>query len=363
MVPVSIIIPCYNERNTLSVCIDRIQNITDENLTIEIIIVDDGSRDGSKEIAEDLSRKHKNIKTFFHEENRGKGAALRTGFKNAVGGIIAVQDADLEYDPKDLKKLIALVQEDKADVVIGSRFLPSGEHRVLYFWHSLGNRFLTFMSNMLTDLNLSDMESCYKVFRKDVIQSIEIEEDRFGFEPEIIAKISKKRPRVYEMGISYSGRTYEEGKKINFKDGFWALYCILRYNAYNASFPLQVFCYLPLLIFSSLCGTAVFTLLKYFQLEFMISSTPAFVIFSTILSFATNILIFPIQNRDFPIILSVFHIMIIGVALAINWTVISLCRASVETDVSAVLTGYLVTSIWIFTLYRFAYNTLLRKGH
>ncbi len=362
MATASIIIPCYNEGSTLSVCIDRIQNIADENLTIEIIIVDDGSSDGSKDIAENLSRRHKNIKALFHDKNQGKGAALRTGFKKATGDIVAVQDADLEYDPKDLKKLITLIREDKADVVIGSRFLTGGEHRVLYFWHSLGNRFLTFMSNMLTDLNLSDMESCYKVFRKDIIQGIEIQENRFGFEPEIIAKISKKRPRIYEMGISYSGRTYEEGKKINAKDGFWALYCILRYNTYNAPFPLQFFCFLPLLIVSSLCGAVVFALLNQFHFELLATTIPAFIVFAATQSIATNILIFPIHDHESPLILSVFHTVIIGIALAIDLAVISLCRGSASPGLSAVLTGYLVTSLWLYMSYRFVFNTRPRKG-
>lgn len=363
MATASIIIPCYNEVSTLSVCIDRIQNIADENLTIEIIIVDDGSSDGSKDIAENLSRRHKNVKALFHDKNQGKGAALRTGFKKAAGDILAVQDADLEYDPQDLKKLINLIREDKADVVIGSRFLTGGEHRVLYFWHSLGNHFLTFMSNMLTDLNLSDMESCYKVFRKDIIQGIEIQENRFGFEPEIIAKISKKSPRIYEMGISYSGRTYKEGKKINTKDGFWALYCIFRYNAYNAPFPLQFFCFLPLLILSSLCGAVVFALLDQFQLELLAITIPAFIVFAAIQSFATNILIFPIHDHESHLILYVFHTVIIGIALAIDLAVISLCRGAASPGLSAILTGYLVTSLWLYMSYRFVFNTRPRKGH
>ena len=205
-------------------------NISDENFTIEIIIVDDGSSDGSKDIAENLSRRHKNIKALFHDKNQGKGAALRTGFKKAAGDILAVQDADLEYDPQDLKKLINLIREDKADVVIGSRFLTGGEHRVLYFWHSLVNHGLTLLSNLLTNLNLTDMEVCYKVFRREVLEQIEIEENRFGFEPEITAKVARLGCRIYEVGVSYSGRTYEEGKKIGFRDGFWAVWCILKYN-------------------------------------------------------------------------------------------------------------------------------------
>ena len=191
-----------------------------------------------------LERSHVEIKVLRHEENSGKGAALRSGFKVAIGDYVAVQDADLEYDPNDLKRLIVPLIEDKADVVFGSRFLSTGVHRVLYFWHYLGNRFLTFLSNMFTDLNLTDMETCYKVFRRNVIQSIDVKENRFGFEPEIVAKVAQMRLRIYEMGISYYGRTYAEGKKIGVKDGFRALYCIFRYNAHVAPLPIQLLLYL-----------------------------------------------------------------------------------------------------------------------
>jgi glycosyltransferase involved in cell wall biosynthesis len=176
---------------------------------------------------------------LHHDYNRGKGAALRTGFQHATGNFVAVQDADLEYDPQDLKRLLGPLRDGVADAVFGSRFLSHGAHRVLYFWHYLGNALLTFLSNMLTDLNLTDMETCYKVFRRDVIQSITIEEDRFGVEPELVAKVAQQRLRIYEMGISYYGRTYEEGKKIGIKDGFRALYCIFHYNAHRAPLPIQ----------------------------------------------------------------------------------------------------------------------------
>ena len=362
MATASIIIPCYNEGSTLSACINRIQKIADKDLTIDIIIVDDGSSDGSREIAEKLSDTHNNIKTLIHKNNQGKGAALRTGFKEATGEIIAVQDADLEYDPQDLKKLITLIREDKADVVIGSRFLTGGEHRVLYFWHSLGNRFLTFMSNMLTDLNLSDMESGYKVFKREIIQDIEIQENRFGFEPEIIAKISKKHPRVYEMGISYSGRTYEEGKKINAKDGFWALYCIFRYNAHCAPLPLQLLCFLPIVLASSLCGAAVFALLHHFQIGLLAAAIPAFIVFAAIQSFATKMLIFSDHDHGSRLILSLLHIFIIGIALAIDLAITTTWRSSTSPGLSAVLAGYFVTSIWLYVSYRFLFNTRQSSG-
>ena len=240
----SIVIPCYNEEKTLEKCVDSVLGIQDEAIALEIIIVDDCSKDRSYEIAKELEGRHPEISVVQHSKNQGKGAALRTGFQFAHGDYIAVQDADLEYDPNDLKKLLNPLKEGKADVVLGSRFLSTGVHRVLYFWHSLGNRFLTLLSNMFTDLNLTDMETCYKVFRSDVIKKIPIQEDRFGFEPEIVAKVAHLRLRIYEMGISYYGRTYAEGKKIGMKDGFRALYCIFRYNAHRAPLPVQFLFYL-----------------------------------------------------------------------------------------------------------------------
>ena len=233
-VKLSVVIPCYNEEKTLRNCVKRVLGIAGESLSLEVLIVDDCSRDGSLEIARELEREYPEVSVLRHETNKGKGAALRMGFRAATGDFVAVQDADLEYDPMDLKRLLLPLIEGRADVVLGSRFLSLGAHRVLYFWHSLGNKFLTFVSNMFTDLNLTDMETCYKVFNRAVIQSINIEEDRFGFEPEIVAKVANMRLRVYEMGISYYGRTYEEGKKIGAKDGFRAIYCIFRYNLHRA---------------------------------------------------------------------------------------------------------------------------------
>jgi dolichol-phosphate mannosyltransferase len=226
----SLVIPCYNEEETLAACVESVLAIEDRLLRLELIIVNDCSTDGSLEVANRLKLTHPRIQVFSHERNQGKGAALRTGFAHATGDFVVVQDADLEYSPRDLKRLIVPLVEGDADVVFGSRFLSSDTHRVLYFWHSLGNQFLTFLSNMLTDLNLTDMETCYKVFRKEVLQGINLRSNRFGFEPEITAKISKGKWRIYEVPISYAGRTYEEGKKITWKDGVQALWCIFRYN-------------------------------------------------------------------------------------------------------------------------------------
>jgi glycosyltransferase involved in cell wall biosynthesis len=241
-VKLSIVIPCFNEEKTIKECVERVLEIADDNLSLELIIVDDHSTDNSYSIARKLEINHPEIKIIRHEKNSGKGAALRSGFKMATGDFVAVQDADLEYDPVDLKRLLIPLVQGDADVVLGSRFLSTGFHRVLYFWHYMGNRFLTFLSNMFTDLNLTDMETCYKVFRREIIQDIDIKENRFGFEPEIIAKIAQRRLRIFEMGISYRGRTYEEGKKIGVKDGFRTLYCIFRYNAHKAPLPIQL-CY------------------------------------------------------------------------------------------------------------------------
>ena len=242
-VKLSVVIPCYNEQNTLETCVNRVVAIQDDTLEVELIIVDDCSKDNSHEIAGNLARRVPGLLLLRHEQNKGKGAALRTGIARATGDFVAIQDADLEYDPMDLKKLLIPLRNGDADVVIGSRFASSEFRRVLYFWHSIGNSFLTLLSNMLTDLNLTDMESCYKVFRRDIIQSIQIEEDRFGFEPEVVAKVAQKRLRIFEIGISYRGRTYAEGKKISMRDGWRALYCILKYNVPTAPAFIQFFFY------------------------------------------------------------------------------------------------------------------------
>jgi glycosyltransferase involved in cell wall biosynthesis len=221
----SVIIPCYNEQGTIASLIAMVQA---SPWVQEIIVVDDGSQDKSREILEAISDPQ--VRVIMHSVNQGKGAALRTGFSHATSDFVIVQDADLEYDPSEYPLVLEPLLDNRADVVFGSRFLSGRPHRVLYFWHSLGNRFLTLMSNMFTDLNLTDMETCYKCFRREVIQAIDIEEDRFGFEPEITAKLAKLHLRIYEVGISYSGRTYDEGKKIGWRDGVRAIYCIVRYS-------------------------------------------------------------------------------------------------------------------------------------
>ncbi len=275
-VKLSIVIPCYNEEKLLEESVKRVLEIADDKLSLELVIVNDCSTDNSLAVAEKLAQNYPEIKLLKHEKNQGKGAALRTGFKNVTGEFVAIQDADLEYDPMDLRKLLVPLVEDDADVVLGSRFLSTGTHRVLYFWHSMGNRFLTFLSNMFTDLNLTDMETCYKIFRRDVIEQIEIEENRFGFEPEIVAKVAQMRLRIFEMGISYYGRTYAEGKKIGAKDGFRAIYCIIRYNANKAPVGLQFLVYFVIGAVAALSNLLIFLLL-YRQMGVHIAAPIAFV--------------------------------------------------------------------------------------
>jgi glycosyltransferase involved in cell wall biosynthesis len=223
----SVVIPCYNEARTIRALVDRVRAAPGPDK--EIIIVDDGSRDGTRDVLRTQIAPLVD-RIIYHEVNRGKGAALRSGFAVATGDLVIPQDADLEYDPQEYPKLIGPILAGKADVVFGSRFLGGEPHRVLYFWHMVGNKLLTLLSNMATNLNLTDMETCYKVFRREVLQKITIEENRFGFEPEITAKVARLGVPIYEVGISYSGRTYADGKKIGWRDGFRALWAIFKYN-------------------------------------------------------------------------------------------------------------------------------------
>ncbi len=226
----SVVIPVYNEIETIDEILQRVKAV-DVGMEKEIVLIDDCSTDGSREHLQEIEREEaeNNIKIFYHEKNQGKGAALRTGFQHVTGDVTLIQDADLEYDPNEYPQLLRPILDGRADVVYGSRFL-GGPHRVLFFWHYTANRFLTFLSNILTNLNLTDMETCYKVFKTELLKEIPLKSDRFGFEPEITAKIAKRKYRIYETPISYSGRDYSEGKKINWKDGVAALLHIIRYR-------------------------------------------------------------------------------------------------------------------------------------
>lgn len=252
---ISIVIPVYNEEQTLKVILEKVEQVLlPAGLEREVVIVNDCSTDGTAELLKTLEKEGRRI--FHHEVNKGKGAALRTGYKQCSGDIVIVQDADLEYDPNEYTKLLQPIIDGKADVVYGSRFMGGEPHRIVYFWHSIGNKMLTLASNMFTDLNLTDMETCYKVFRKEVIDKIELEEDRFGIEPEVTAKIAelakKENLSIYEVGISYYGRTYNEGKKIGMKDGFRAAWCIWKYNTTTAAKVIKYFCHGLIVAFTQL---------------------------------------------------------------------------------------------------------------
>jgi glycosyltransferase involved in cell wall biosynthesis len=236
MPTLSVIIPAYNEENTIVTILSQVSDVNLGDVGLEMVVVDDCSSDRTGEIVLDWQRAHPEVRINYtrHEVNKGKGAALHTGIAQATGDYIIVQDADLEYDPREFVLLLEPLREGHADVVYGSRFMGGKPHRILFFWHSLGNKFLTFLSNMFTNLNLTDMETCYKLFRADIVKGLDLKEHRFGFEPEVTAKISRiNKIRIYEVGISYYGRTYAEGKKIGWRDGFRAIWCIVKYNVWS----------------------------------------------------------------------------------------------------------------------------------
>ena len=280
-VKLSLVVPCYNEEKTLSGIVQRVLSLRSENLKLEIIIVDDCSKDKSWETAQALAAKHPEITLAKHEVNQGKGAALRTGFLKATGDFVGIQDADMEYNPADYLVMLEPLMDGRADVVYGSRYLKPDTRRVLYFWHSCMNKFLTFTSNMFTDLGITDMETCYKLFKREVIQAIapRLKENRFGFEPEVTTYIAEAKVRVYECAISYDPRTFEEGKKIGWKDGLRALYCIMHYGACNAPIPMQLIIYFFIGAASALVNLASFALLlNIFRTDLYWAITGAYIV-------------------------------------------------------------------------------------
>ena len=340
-VKLSLVIPCYNEEKTLESCVDKVIEIADEFLELELIIVDDCSKDKSREVAKKIADRIPGVVLRHHDVNQGKGAALRTGIQHATGDFVGIQDADLEYDPWDLKRLIVPLVKGEADVVLGSRFLSHGYHRVLYFWHSQGNRFLTFLSNMLTDLNLTDMETCYKIFRREVIQSIKIEENRFGFEPEVVAKIAAERLRIYEMGISYHGRTYAEGKKIGAKDGFRALYCILKYNLHRAPLIVQFAFYVLIGGLSAIVNLILFLAL-YKTLGITTATLTAFFVAAAVNYYLSTLILFRRTARWKSAMEIVLFLVVVGVVSVVD---LYSTRFFVTVGLGAVLAKVLATAI------------------
>jgi glycosyltransferase involved in cell wall biosynthesis len=272
----SLIIPCYNEENTLEACVAKVLELSSSDLRLQIIVVDDCSKDRSAVIAAQLAARHPEVVFLKHQKNLGKGGAIKTGLARATGDYIGIQDADLEYDPMDYRTLLKPIRENRADVVFGSRYLRTDERRVLYFWHTWMNRTLTTLSNMLTNLDITDMETCYKLFKREIIQGIHLRENGFGFEPEVTAKIAQTRCRVYECAIRYRPRTHEEGKKINWKDGLWALYCILHYGGSAAPLPIQILVYFLIGAVCALFNILAFKLLVLSDVSFEAAIVAAF---------------------------------------------------------------------------------------
>lgn len=272
----SLIIPCYNEERTLASCIERTLAVATPDIELELIIVDDCSTDNSLTVARELEIYHPEVRVLHHDKNRGKGAALRTGIAHATGDFLGIQDADLEYNPLEYHVLLEPILNNKADVVFGSRYLKTDTRRVLYYWHTWMNKTLTVVSNMFTNLDITDMETCYKLFRREIIQGIDLKEDRFGFEPEVTAKIAQTRCRVYECAISYTPRTVEEGKKINWKDGIRALYCILHYGAPAAPLLMQILVYLGIGGTCAFVNITVFEILFHMGLSIALATVAAF---------------------------------------------------------------------------------------
>ena len=352
-VTVTVVIPCYNERDTLPTLITRLRAIEDDRLALDIHIVDDGSTDGSRRIAQELSRKHDNVRATALEVNRGKGAALRVGFTAAKGDFVAIQDADLEYDPRDLKRMIDHLREKGADVVVGSRFLDGDIRSAPSIWHSLGNRIITRLSNLLTGLNLTDVEVCYKVFRREALEGIELRENRFGIEPELIAKIAERRLRFSEIGISYSPRTYREGKKIGIADGVRALYCIFYYNAYRAPILPQLILFLLFGAVGILLDVSSFAFMRNAGVETPRSIMIAFLISASYQVGLANPLLFRKESRWKQALEPVVHGVGLIVAAAVDFSIFGVLNTLDVPPEPAKTLAILAALLGLFFYYRF----------
>ena len=300
MKTLSLVIPVYNEERTLrNIVSEVIEKIKSDEINLELVLVDDCSSDNSLKIAKEIASEFPFVKVFHHEKNQGKGAALKTGFMNATGDYIGIQDADLEYDPKDYLKLLKPLLEDKADVVYGSRYLKRDTRRILYFWHTFMNKGLTLLTNMYTNLDITDMETCYKLFKREVIQEIapNLKENRFGFEPEVTIYVSKGKYRLYECAISYNPRTFEEGKKIGAKDGLRALYCIFHYGGHVAPVPMQILLYLFIGGVSAIANILFFMIFNHYKMDLVYSVWFAFIISAMINYFLCIAILFRHKAR------------------------------------------------------------------
>jgi dolichol-phosphate mannosyltransferase len=341
----SLIIPCYNEEKTLDTCVNRVLTLASEDLRLQIIIVDDCSTDNSLAIARQLANQHPEIVVLHNAKNRGKGAAVRTGFIVANGDYVGIQDADLEYDPIEYPLLLTPILEDRADVVFGSRYLQTNKRRVLYFWHTWMNKWLTTVSNMFTNLDITDMETCYKLFRREIIQSIDLREERFGFDAEVTAKVSQLRCRVYECAINYTPRTFDEGKKINWKDGVRALYCILHYGAPSAPLPMQLIIYFIIGAICAVTNVALFSGLYNNRIPISWAVTIAFVVAAALNYLLCILILFQHKarwNTGGEIVAYLATIFIMGLldyGITVQLTAIGL--AATTSKIVAVIVGFL----------------------